>query len=126
MGSVQILKCFWRKNQNVYGLEKTFTFTKNGTFLRIFEQVGLLIQKNWPYKNDKQIDKQWKSVKLYCSLLKTLLVNNNVPSVFPSFYNTYFIIDFKEKSKLFNSFFVEHCYFVDKWTWVSCYVKLYY
>ena len=49
-----------------------------------------------------------KSTKSYWSLLKIFLDNKKIPLIPPLFHENHFIIDFKEKAELFNSFFSNH------------------
>ena len=49
------------------------------------------------------------STKYYWSLLKTLLNEKKVPCIPPTFHNNKYVIDFKEKSEVFNSFFANQC-----------------
>ena len=50
-----------------------------------------------------------KSSKTYWSLLKIFLNNKKIPPVPPLFHENRFIINFKEKAELFNSFFSNQC-----------------
>ena len=49
------------------------------------------------------------SSKCYWSLLKTLLKGKKIPCIPPLFHGDKFIVDFQEKSEIFNSFFVDQC-----------------
>ena len=49
------------------------------------------------------------STKCYWSLLKTILNKKKVPCIPPIFHNNKYVTDVKEKSKIFNSFFVNQC-----------------
>ena len=49
------------------------------------------------------------SSKCYWSLLKTLLNRKKPPCIPPLFHDNKYIVDFQEKSEIFNSFFVDHC-----------------
>ena len=46
-----------------------------------------------------------KSTKVYWALLKIFLNNRKIPVIPPLFHNNKFVIDFKEKTELINSFF---------------------
>ena len=48
----------------------------------------------------------------YCSILKCFLTDKKVPCIPPIFHENRFIIDFREKAELFNSFFANQCSFV--------------
>ena len=50
-----------------------------------------------------------KSTKIYWSLLKIFLNNKKIQLIPPLFHENRFITDFKEKAKLFNSFFSNQC-----------------
>ena len=45
--------------------------------------------------------------KCYWALLKNLLNSRKIPCIPPFFHDNKFIIDFREKSEIFNSFFVK-------------------
>ena len=47
--------------------------------------------------------------KCYWSILKSFLNNKKIPSIPPLIHNNQFIVDFKEKSELFNLFFAKQC-----------------
>ena len=47
--------------------------------------------------------------KCYWSILKSFLSNKKIPCIPPLIHNNQFVVDFKEKSELFNSFFAEQC-----------------
>ena len=47
--------------------------------------------------------------KVYWSILKTFLNVKKIPCIPPVFHNNKFVIDFKEKAELFNTFFAEQC-----------------
>ena len=42
-------------------------------------------------------------------MLKTLLNDKKIPCIPPIFHNNKYIVDFKEKSEIFNTFFAEQC-----------------
>ena len=50
-----------------------------------------------------------KISKAYWSTLKSFLNNKKIPVIPPLFYENCFITNFKEKAKLFNSFFAGQC-----------------
>ena len=54
------------------------------------------------------------SPKTYWSILKTFLNNKKNPSIPPLFHENKFITDFKEKTELFNYFFVNQCSLLSK------------
>ena len=47
--------------------------------------------------------------KCYWSILKSFLNNKKIPSIPPLVHNSQFVVSFKEKSELFNSFFAKQC-----------------
>ena len=49
------------------------------------------------------------SSKTYWSILKCFLTGENVPCILPIFHENRFIIDFREKAELLNSFFSDQC-----------------
>ena len=49
------------------------------------------------------------SSECYWSLLKTLLNRKKIPCISPLFYGDKYIVDFQEKSEIFNSFFADQC-----------------
>ena len=53
-----------------------------------------------------------KSTKAYWDLLKIFLNNLKIPVIPPLFHNNKFVTDFKEKAKLFNSFFAKQCFLI--------------
>ena len=52
------------------------------------------------------------SSKTYWPILKCFLTGEKVPCILPIFHENRFIIDFREKAELFNSFFANQCSFV--------------
>ena len=53
------------------------------------------------------------SPKCYWTRLKTLLNGRIIPCIAPHLHDNKFITDFKEKSKIFNSFFGKQCSLID-------------
>ena len=53
------------------------------------------------------------SPKLYWSILKTFVNNKKIPCIPPLFHKGKFIMDFKEKTELFNDFLTRECSLVD-------------
>ena len=47
--------------------------------------------------------------KMYWSILKTFLSNKKIPCIPPLFHENKFIINFKERAELFNTFFANQC-----------------
>ena len=93
---LQFLCSVIRCKSNLY---KTFVRGKNSVFhLLIFQS-----------KVAKKLSDPSTSTKCYWSLLKTLLNDQKLPCIPPIFHNNEYIIDFKEKSEIFNTFFAEQC-----------------
>ena len=63
-------------------------------------------------KVPKKLSDPSNSSKFYWSLLKTLLNGKNIPCIPPIFHNNKYIVDFKEKSEIFNTFFAEQCFII--------------
>ena len=51
--------------------------------------------------------------KCYWSIFKSFLSNKKIPCILPLILNNHFVIDFKEKSELFNSFFAKQCTYIE-------------
>ena len=51
--------------------------------------------------------------KCYRSILKSFLSNKKIPCIPPLIHNNQFVVDFKEKSELFNSFFAKQCTYIE-------------
>ena len=49
------------------------------------------------------------SLKTYWSVLKSFHNNKKIPCIPPIFHKNRFVINFKEKAELFNSFFAKQC-----------------
>ena len=64
-------------------------------------------------KSQKKLSDPSTSPKCYWTLLKTLLNGKNIPCIPPLFHDNKLITDFKEKSKIFNSFFTKQCSLID-------------
>ena len=74
--------------------------------------MNQLIQKakqNYLSKVLKKLNDPLTSTKCYWSLLKTLLNDKKISCIPPIFHSNKYIIDFKEKSEIFNAFFAEQC-----------------
>ena len=50
-----------------------------------------------------------RSSKAHWSLLKIFLNNKKIPIIPPLYHNNEFVIDFKKKAELFDSFFADQC-----------------
>ena len=99
---------------------KTFVRRKNSmfnllTFHNLRNHLNQLIQKakqNYLSKVLKKLSDPSTSTKCYWSLLKTLLNDKKISCIPPIFHSNKYIIDFKEKSEIFNAFFAEQCSFI--------------
>ena len=66
-------------------------------------------KKKYYYRIANKLINNQKNSKSYWSLLKMFLNNKKIPLIPPLFHENHFIINFKEKVKLFNSFFSKQC-----------------
>ena len=57
-----------------------------------------------------------KSSKVYWSLLKTFLSNKRIPLIPLWLHEIYYITDFKEKVKVFDSFFLKQCTLIENYS----------
>ena len=57
----------------------------------------------------KKLSDPNNSSETYWSILKSLLTGKKVLCILPIFHDNKFITDFREKAKLFNSFFANQC-----------------
>ena len=53
------------------------------------------------------------SPKTYWSVLQSFHINNKMPCIPPIFHENRFVLNFKEKAELFNSFFATQCSIID-------------
>ena len=96
---------------------KTFVRGKNSmfhllTFNNLRNHLNQFIQKakqNYLNKVTMKLSDPSTSTKCYWSLLKNLLNNKKMPFIFPIFHNNKYVVDFKENSEIFNTFFAEQC-----------------
>ena len=54
-----------------------------------------------------------KIAKCYWSILKSFLSNKKIPCIPPLIHNNQSVVDFKEKSELFNLFFAKQCTYIE-------------
>ena len=66
-------------------------------------------REKYYYRIVNKLNNTQKNSKSYWSLLKIFLNNKKIPLIPPLFHENRFIIDFKEKAELFNSFFSKQC-----------------
>ena len=71
---------------------------------QLIQSIDTAKQKYFNKVSEKLCD-QLTSTKCYWSLLKTILNGKKVPCIPPVFHNNEYVIDFKEKSEIFYSFF---------------------
>ena len=66
-------------------------------------------KQNYYYQIANKLNNNHKNSKSYWSILKLFLKYKNILLIPPLFLENCFIIGFKEKAKLFNSFFSKQC-----------------
>ena len=96
-------KKFVRKSNNVYHL---------CAFNNLQSHLNQSIQKskqNYVNKIAQGLGDPNTSSKCYWSLLKTLLNGKKIPCIPSLFHYDKFIVDFQEKSEIFNSFCADQC-----------------
>ena len=88
----------------------------NPESIRHFEQMQDTLQKSIEISKQKYYFKLSRKLavnkinpKCYWSILKSFLSNKKIPCIPPLIHNNQFVVDFKEKSELFNSFFAKQC-----------------
>ena len=95
------------------------TFRKNRNNVEIIaclnnldDRWALLIntpKQNFYSKIVEKLQNTQRSSNAYWSLLKIFLNNKKIPIIPPLYHNSEFVIDFKKKTELFNSFFGDQC-----------------
>ena len=73
-------------------------------------EVSQLIEKSkdeYYYRLGKQLDDPSTSAKSYWTILETCYNKRKIPLIPPIFINNIFVTDFKEKTNLFNDFFLQ-------------------
>ena len=95
------------------------TFRKNRNNVEIItclnnfnDRLALLIntaKQNFYSKIVEKLQNTQRSSKAYWSLLKIFLNNKKIPIIPPLYHKNEFVIDFKKKAELFNSFFADQC-----------------
>ena len=66
-------------------------------------------KQNFYSKIVEKLQNTQRSSKAYWSLLKIFLNNKKTPIIPPLYHKNEFVIDFKKKAELFNSFFADQC-----------------
>ena len=57
----------------------------------------------------EELQNTQRSSKAYWSLVKIFLNNKKIPIILPLYHKNEFVIDFKKKAELFNSYFADQC-----------------
>ena len=74
------------------------------------DELGIEKSKNNYYsKLSQKLSNKATSSKAYWSILKTFLNDKKIPCIPPVFRINKFVIDFKEKTELFNVYFAGQC-----------------
>ena len=76
------------------------------------DRLALLIntaKQNYYSTIVEKLQKTQRSSKAYWSLLKIFINNEKIPLIPPLYHKNEFVIDFKKKTKPFNSFFADQC-----------------
>ena len=88
----------------------------NPVSIRHFEQTKETLRKNIEISKGKYSAKLSRKLptnkinpKCYWSILKSSLNNKKISCIPSLIHNNQFVVDFKEKSELFNSFFAKQC-----------------
>ena len=106
------------KNKNEYF--KNCVKPNNSESIRHFEQMqdtlrtSIEISKQkYYFKLSRKLAVNKINPKCYWSILKSFLSNKKIPCIPPLIHNNQFVVDFKEKSELFNSFFAKQCTYIE-------------
>ena len=81
-------------------------------FKALQEKLSFLTEKSknsYYSKLSQKLSNKGTSSKAYWSILKTFLNDKKIPYIPPVLHNNKFVISFKEKAELFNTFFAEQC-----------------
>ena len=105
-------------NENEYF--KNCVKPNNSESIRHFEQMpGTLrtsieiSKQKYYFKLSRKLAVNKINPKCYWSILKSFLSNKKIPCIPPLIHNNQFVVDFKEKSELFNSFFAKQCTYIE-------------
>ena len=100
------------------------TFPKNKNNIEIItclnnRQDHLALLASTPKQNYyseivERLQNTQRSSKAYWSLLKIFLNNKKIPIIPPLYHKNEFVIDFKKKAELFNSFFLDQCSLINQ------------
>ena len=102
------------KNKNEYF--KNCVKPNNSESIRHFEQMQDTLRTSIEISKQKYFFKLSRKLavnkinpRCYWSILKSFLSDKKIPFVPPLIHNKQFVVDLKEKSELFNSFFAKQC-----------------
>ena len=73
-------------------------------------------KQQYYFKLSRKLAVKKISPKCYWSILKSFLNNKRIPCIPPLIHNNQFVVDFIEKSELFDSFFVKQCTHIETGT----------
>ena len=111
------IKCLI-KNKNEYF--KNCVKPNNSESIRHFDQMQdthrtstEISKQNYYFKLSRKLAVNKINPECYWSILKSSLGNKKIPCIPPLIHNNQFVVDFKEKSKLFNSFFAKQCTYIE-------------
>ena len=106
------------KNKNEY--LKNCVKPNNSESIRHFDQIQDTLRtsteiskQNYYFKLSRKLAVNKINPKCYWSILKSFLGNKKIPCIPPLIHNNQFVVDFKEKSELFNSFFAKQCTYIE-------------
>ena len=100
-------KCYFQNNKDIQ-LFRRFQYIQN----LLTATTELSKEKFYSRISNKLMDPT-TSRKAYWSILKTYLNNKKIPCISPVYHNNNYIIDFKEKTQIFNNFFAKQCTLVE-------------
>ena len=78
----------------------------------LWTSIEISKQKHY-FKLSRKLEVNKINPKYYWSILKSFLSNKKISCIPPLIHNNQFDVDFKEKSKLFNSFFAKLCTYIE-------------
>ena len=99
----QAYKSYFRSNKSLQFLNR-FQFFQT----KLISLIEKSKEKYYVCLSKKLLDPQ-TSPKSCWSILKTFLNNKKIPCIPSLLHQDKFIIDFKDKAKIFNNFFADHC-----------------
>ena len=99
----QFYKRFIRSNKTLFYINQ---------FKALQDELNFLIENsknNYYSKLSQKLFDKATSSKAYWSIVKIFLNDKKIPCIPPVFHDNKFVIDFREKAELFNTFFAEQC-----------------